>query len=318
MSKTRVGIIGTGLIASLHSPAIANIEETELIAVLSRDENKGKDFLADHGSKDGAVYTKLEEFANDENINLIIVCSPDGIHAEQAAACLRAGKHVLIEKPMTLNEQDAIELVELAESNNLVLATGFHLRYHSGHRALYDEIVNRNTIGNIRHIRAIWAFPFQNDSNWRADSSYTKWWSLSAVGAHCIDLARWFSNDTNDWKSFSSTLANNLWNGDHDETAVIAAQTQSGPTVEVVSSVQFGPYNQLEIFGDKGSAICESTMGREGKGEIILNGEKLDFQPISPFMNQLSEIVKSIQNNSEPIASGRTGLRNVKDLLLAL
>jgi len=224
---------------------------------------------------------------------------------------------VLVEKPMTLEADQAEELVALAKSKDLVLAIGFHLRSHAGHRILKEKI-QEQAIGTIRHIRIIWAFPQNDDSNWRAKDGLTKWWSLSAVGSHCIDLARWFADDQDDWKQFSGTIANNLWNGPHDETAVIAAQLTSDPTVEIVSSVQFGPYNRIELFGDKGQAICESTMGREGAGEVRINGEPVPFEPKSPFINQLQDIVECIETGKLAQADGNAGLRSVKDLLLAL
>jgi predicted dehydrogenase len=178
--------------------------------------------------------------------------------------------------------------------------------------------VEQGVIGKLRHIRAIWAFSQYDDSNWRAKDDMTKWWSLSAVGSHCIDLTRWFAEDTDDWRHFAATIANNIWNGPHDETAVIAAQFASGPTVEVVSSVQFGSYNRLELFGDKGQAICEDIMGRAGAGEIRINGELLSFEVGSPFEGQLIDLVKCIEKGESPRADGTVGLRSVKDLLLAI
>jgi predicted dehydrogenase len=218
---------------------------------------------------------------------------------------------------MALNTEGALELVELAKKNNLILATGFHLRSHNGHRALIGKI-KEGEIGAIRHIRAIWAFPQPDDSNWRAKDELTKWWSLSAVGSHCIDLVRFFSADQDDWKSFSAISANSLWQGPHDETTVIAAQLASGPTVEVVSSVQFGPYNRVEIFGNKGTAFCEGTIGRDGAGAILINGTPLSFEAANPFVEQLKNIVESIETRKSPRADGSAGLRSVKDLLLAI
>jgi len=319
MKQIKIGIISTGGIAdTAHAPAINAVEGTFLAAVLSRDESKGRDFLQKHGSETGNVHTSLEAFVDDPDIDLAVICSPDGLHAQQAKACLKAGKHVLLEKPMALSLEDATELVELAEQNNLKLAVGFHLRSHNGHLALRQRIVEQEEIGAVRHIRAIWAFLQSDDSNWRAKDELTKWWSLSAVGSHCIDLTRWFGNDQDDWKSFSVTTANNLWDGPHDETAIITGQLQSGSTVEIVSSVQFGPYNRIEIFGETGMAVCESTMGRDGGGEIRINNELVPFEIEAPFINQLKDMTECIRTGKDPRANGLAGVRSVKDLLLAI
>ncbi|HEY1646001.1 MAG TPA: Gfo/Idh/MocA family oxidoreductase [Candidatus Saccharimonadales bacterium] len=318
MKQIGVGIIGTGGISdSAHAPAISAVDQASLVAVLSRDETKGQDFLSRHNAGDATVHTTLESFVADPKINMVIICSPDGLHAEQASTCLNNGKHVLVEKPMSLSAEDALKLVELAKEKQLTLATGFHLRSHNGFRALHERLIEQGEIGNIRHIRAVWAWLQNDDSNWRAKDDLTKWWSLSGVGSHCIDLTRWFADDVADWKSFKPVIANNLWGGPHDETAVIAGQTSKGPTVEVVSSVQFGPYNRLEIFGDKGIAICEDAMGRSGAGKITINDSELQFKTASPFIGQLEDFISCVGTTRKPRADGSVGLRSVKDLVLA-
>lgn len=313
---TNIAIIGTGNIASTaHAPAIAAIPETRLTAVLSRNEESGTEFLRQHGTPEAKVYTKLADLAVDPGVDLVIVTSPDFLHYEQARACLEAGKHVLLEKPMTLEAQQAEELATLARSKGLVLAIGFHLRSHAGHRLLRDKIIQGKAVGNVRHIRVVWSYLQTDDTNWRAKDEFSKWWSLSAVGSHCIDLARWFADDMNDWQQLKATIANNLWHGPHDETAIVAGQVSNGVTVEVVSSVQFGPYNRIEIFGDQGNALCDDTLGRAGAGSININGEQLDFTPVNPFASQLQNVLSAINDTAALNAPAEAGVRSVQDLL---
>jgi 1,5-anhydro-D-fructose reductase (1,5-anhydro-D-mannitol-forming) len=318
MKNIGVGIIGTGGIAGTgHAPAINAVNETELVSVLSRDSKQGKDFLDKHSSPRGSVHTSLSDFVGDSRIDLAIICTPDGLHYEQAKACLEAGKHVLLEKPMALTVDEARELVYLAKDRNLKLAIGFHLRSHNGHIELRNKIEN-GVIGKLHHIRAIWAFSSYDDSNWRANDKMTKWWSLSAVGAHCLDQARWFANDIEEWKQYSAVTSNRTWNGPHDETAIISGQFSSGVTLEVTSSVQFGPYSRLELFGDKGFAVCSGTFGRDGTGRITIDEQLMDYVPVNPFNSQLQNIVQSIFSKEDLRADGSTGLRNVEDLIAAI
>lgn len=313
-----IWIIGTGNIANgWHAPAIVSSNNLKLVAVLSRNLNRGQEFIKKFNFNDASIYTDIEKFTNDKSIELVIICSPDGLHFEYAKKCLEAGKHILLEKPMSFNINDCNQLIKLAQEKNLILATGFHLRHHTGHNELLKKITNENAIGDIRHIRAIWAWPQENDSNWRAKDELSKWWSLSAVGAHCFDMVRWISNNFNDWESLKSIINNNIWNGPNDESAVIAGKLSSGITVEIVSSIQFGPYNRLEIFGSNGHAICHWTFGREWKGEISINGNNISFKPINPFYAQIQNVFHSIKNWETLIADWNVGLINVKDLSLA-
>jgi predicted dehydrogenase len=316
MSQVGVGIIGTGYIATAtHGPAVTALPETRLAAVLSRRESSGREFLRTFDATDARAYDDLAAFLADPNVSLVVVASPDGLHFPQAEASLRAGKHVLVEKPIALRETEARTLVDLAAAQGLVLASGYHLRCHPGHRVLRERVM-AGALGTIRHLRAIWSYPIP-DSNWRARSEFGRWWSLSATATHCLDLARWFGADMDDWAQFTSVLSNNKWQAPRDESAVIAAQFASGPTVEVLSSVQFDEYTRVEIFGDRGFAVCAGTFGQDGAGEIHLNGEPLEFTPENPFVTQLAGVLDAISGELPPPADGAVGLRAVRDLMLA-
>lgn len=317
MTKLKIGIIGTGsVVVGGHAPAIASADNLELTSVLSRTNTRGREFFSQFSSSTCNIHNDIDCFAHDNAIDLAIICPPDGLHYNYAQKCLEAGKHILLEKPMALTVSDCEHLIDLANDKNLVLGTGFHLRHHAGHRILVDQITNSQLIGEIRHIRAIWAWPQTDDSNWRAREGLARWWSLSAVGTHCFDMTRWVAQDFDEWASLQSVTSNSIWGGPHDETAVVSGQLSSKVTVEIVSSVQFGPYNRFEIFGSQGHAICEGTFGRTGEGEIRVNGDKMEFTPINPFFAQLQNIFDSIKNNKTPIGDGNTGLINVRDLSL--
>src|SRR4051812_3346781 len=137
MSQVGVGIIGTGYIATAcHAPAVLASPSARLAAVLSRQESTARDFLRTVDATGARPYDDLDAFLADPEIGLVVIASPDALHSPQAAASLRAGKHVLVEKPIAVSGSDARSLVDLAGARGLVLASGYHLRCHPGHLAL--------------------------------------------------------------------------------------------------------------------------------------------------------------------------------------
>lgn len=316
--KIGLAIIGTGSIADdCHAPAMLKAPNALLTAVLSRSRESGQQFSQKHTAGRARVYTSLPELLRDKDVHGVIVASPDRLHAEQALASLASGRHVLVEKPMATSLNEAIRLLAAAQDKKCVLMVGFHLRHHNGLKALRQQIVGAKKIGRVEHVRAIWAFPQKNDQNWRAGSEFGKWWSLAAVGAHCLDLARWIADDFDDWAKFCPVISKSKWRGAHDETAVISAELRCGTTVEIVSTVKFGPANRLEIYGSEGTAICDNSFGRAGGGQISLLGQELPFSAEPPFIRQVSEFADCIATHRTPDANGSIGLRNTKDLLLA-
>jgi predicted dehydrogenase len=314
MTDVGVGVIGTGYIASAgHAPAVVATPGARLAAVLSRSAATGRRFLSTVDAGDATPYDDLGAFLADPGVDLVGVASPDGLHFPQAEASLRAGKHVIVEKPMALRVDDARTLVELAADRGLVLAAGYHLRCHVGHELLRRRVL-AGELGTLRHLRVSWPFPIP-ETNWRAQGEVATWWSLSATGTHCLDLARWYADDMAEWAQFTSVRSNSRWHVPTDEAAVVAGQLASGPTVDVFSSMQFGGDTRLELFGDDGSAVAENTFGEHGGGAITVNGERLAYTPENPFERQLAAVLAAVAGDGSPPADGAVGLRAVEDLV---
>ena len=140
--KTGLASFGmSGLV--FHAPLIHTNSGFELSAVLERTKNKAKKYYP--GVK---VCRSYDELLADDNIELIIVNTPDHLHFPMAKKALQAGKHVVVEKPFTQNYRDAIELTELADKNNLVLSV-FHNRRWDGDFLTVKKVIGENMLGRL-------------------------------------------------------------------------------------------------------------------------------------------------------------------------
>ena len=119
MTEIRLGTVGSGFIVHNILDAVAKVEGIRCVAVYSRTEEKGKPLADKYGV--GKVYTDMDAFLADEEINLVYVASPNSLHFEQAKAALLAGKHVLCEKPFCPRLEEAKELVHIAKEKHLFL-----------------------------------------------------------------------------------------------------------------------------------------------------------------------------------------------------
>jgi len=197
------------------------------------------------------------------------------------------------------------------------LAVGYHLRWHAGHRRLISEI-RSGGIGRLRHMRVLWTFKAKDARNWRAGEEVGRWWSLAAVGTHCLDLIRWVMvPDCGEIVSVASTVSRGFWKGPHDETAVVSLRFQSGATAELCSSVLFESPYRAEIYGDSGYALCDGTLGPRGTGAIRINDQLLDFNPVNPYAGEIGDFADSILHNRAPEVDGVEGARNVAVLVQA-
>lgn len=308
----RFGLIGTGGIATTsHAPALSRLPGVCLHAVLSRDRARAESFAESY--QDAAAYDDLTTFLADPDMDAVIITSPDRLHAPQAIAALRAGKHVLVEKPMATSQSEAREMVQTAAACDRRLGVAFHLRWHAGHRLLHQAI-REGKMGWVQHIRVHWTFT-ADPGNWRASRDLGRWWSLAANGPHCVDLARWFARDAGDVVEARATISREVYQGPHDETAVSALRFADGTTASILTSVLFDSPSRVEIYGTKGEAQCIATLGRHGSGRIFLNGEPLFFEPSCPFEGEIADFARAITEGQPAEVDGQAGLENTRVLL---
>ena len=314
-----IGILGTGGIATNSlAPAVAGARNARIWSVLSRDLSRGEQFAKRiNAQAPRPVFTDLDDMLADNELDGVIIATPDKLHARQAIMALSAGKHVLVEKPMATDIESASAMVTAAREAERCLAVAYHLRWHAGHRLMRDRI-RQGEIGRLRHMRVLWSSRAPDGDNWRAASDVGRWWSMAAVGTHCLDLIRWFMGETcGEIKSVKSMIASTVWKVPHDETALISLAFESGATAEMCSSVLFTAPHRVEIYGDEGYVIGENTLGRDGAGTIVTKEGAVAFPVTDPFTGEITNFIEAASRGIAPEVDGREGARNVEILTTA-
>lgn len=146
----RWGILATGGIAGAFARDLAGAGLT-VIAVGSRSIESARAFAEKHGL--AKAYGSYEELVADPDVDIIYIATPHPMHAENALLALEAGKHILVEKPFTINAAEARRVVELAESKNLLVLEAMRMRFLPQVRRMH-EIIDAGTIGDVRTVIA--------------------------------------------------------------------------------------------------------------------------------------------------------------------
>lgn len=314
MKPLNLSMLATGRIADTRlAPALSRAAGARLWSVLSRDADRATGFATRHGAAaPTSAHTDLAALLADPDLDGVVIATPDGLHAEQALAAIDAGKHVLVEKPMASSGPEAAEMVRAARERDVRLGVAYHLRWHAGHRAV-QGLVARGRLGEIRHVRAQWAWPAPDDSNWRARREVGRWWSLAGVGTHCLDLIRWLMVPScGEVVEIVGVTNKSVWKGPHDETAVAALKFESGATAEFCSSVLFASPSRIEVYGSADYAIGTGTLGPHGGGDIVTTAGELAYEIADPFQGEIEDFARAIRDARPPEVSGAEGLRNVE------
>ncbi len=181
----RWGVVATGRIAHKVTRDLARLEDAQLHAVSSRSQGSARAFAEEHGFAvsyhDGPSGSGYQQLFADPGVDVVYVATPHAQHFEVVRAALEAGKHVLCEKPFTINASEARELVQLAGERNLFLMEAVWTRFlPATRRAL--ELIRGGTIGTVRWVQADLGFPAAYDP---AD----RLWDPAAGGGALLDLA---------------------------------------------------------------------------------------------------------------------------------
>src|SRR6266511_1095461 len=164
-SPIRIGVLGAAAIVpmSLTNPA-RSVPEASIVAIAARDPKRAEAFSRKH--KIPRVHQMYNDLLDDPEIDAIYNPLPNSLHAEWTIRALKAGKHVLCEKPFASNAQEAEEMAKTAHETGLVLSEAFAYRYHPLTRRV-KEIIASGELGNIQHIEAQFCFLLPSPNNIR-------------------------------------------------------------------------------------------------------------------------------------------------------
>ncbi|NOU85581.1 gfo/Idh/MocA family oxidoreductase, partial [Paenibacillus sp. LMG 31460] len=185
VSKMKIGIIGVGSISGFHLKSYQKLEGVELYAVCdlngARAEEKAKQYGISH------VYTDYRELLANPEVEAVSICTWNNTHAEISIAALRAGKHVLVEKPLCRTVEEALQIQEAVRETGKTLQVGFVRRYDANAQ-LVKRFIDNGELGEIYYAKASSLRRLGNPGGWFADQERSGGGPLIDIGVHVLDL----------------------------------------------------------------------------------------------------------------------------------
>lgn len=190
MAKLKMAVIGTGGISNEHIRGYINNPDTELYAFCDINADRVKMMAEKYGVPLERTFTDKDEMLKAlPEIDAVSVCTWNSAHAECTIAALNAGKHVICEKPMAMNAEEAKQMMEAAKRNNKLLMIGF-VRRHGNDCEVIRENVDAGTFGELYYAKATYLRRNGNPGGWFGDKSRSGGGPLIDLGVHVIDLVR--------------------------------------------------------------------------------------------------------------------------------
>jgi UDP-N-acetyl-2-amino-2-deoxyglucuronate dehydrogenase len=328
-------IVGCGVIAPFHARAIADLEGARLVAVTDEVEEAA----AKRGAEFGVDYTTdLDAVLARPDVDVVSICVPSGLHAEVGVRAARAGKHVVVEKPIDITLEAADRLIEECR------AAGVKLTVISQHR--YDpdvqrvrELIDGGRLGRLILGDAIVKWyrtqQYYDSGDWRGTWSLDGGGCLMNQGVHYVDLLQWMMGPVESVFARTATAAHQI---EVEDIAIAVLRFASGAlgVLQASTAVYPGLPERLEITGTGGTTIVEAgrltvRQLKDEKGETAAYGSKLqdgekpgetgsaDPAAISHAGHraQLADMLDAIERDREPMLSGEEA-RKPLEIILAV
>lgn len=335
MATTGFGIVGCGMIAHFHARAIADVRGAKLRAVHTSNPANGKSVVdAAGGGVD--IHTNLDEMLRRDDIDIVCICTPSGAHLEPAQKAAKAGKHVVVEKPLEITLARCDRLIAACRDANVQLCTIFPSRFSNVNREL-KKAVEAGRFGRITlaDTTVKWwrTQQYYDGGGWRGT------WALDGGGAlmnqaiHNVDLLQNLAGPVVEIGAFTSLLAHERI--EVEDTAVAVLRFASGAigVIEAATSAYPGLLKTVGIHGSAGSAVVEQDdilvwqFAKEAAKDAKLReqfgrksgatGGASDPKAISHtgHARQLDDFVKSIRTGKPPLVDGAEARKSVEIIL---
>ncbi|MGI5837326.1 MAG: Gfo/Idh/MocA family protein, partial [Chloroflexota bacterium] len=258
MSDTRkdgvlnFAILGCGRIASRHADAIWARGDTRLIAVCDASEQRASRMASQYGCE---AYSDYERLLNRSDLDVVCICTPSGLHASQGIQAAKAGKHVIVEKPMALTLEDADLLEKSCRESGVKLTVVLQNRYNAPMKRL-REAVDAGKLGRLllATVTVRWYRPqeYYSGDNWHGT------WAMDGGALmnqtiHHIDALQWMMGEVDSVFAYTATLAHQM---EAEDTGVGVVRFKGGALGSIEGSTITYPANiegSLAVFGQKGS-----------------------------------------------------------------
>jgi xylose dehydrogenase (NAD/NADP) len=290
------GILSTARINELVLAGARKSDRVEMVAVGSRDRARAEAYASEHGLE--RAHGSYQELVDDPAIDAVYISLPNDAHAEWSIRVLRAGKHVLCEKPLTRRAAEAEEAFDVAEQEGRLLMEAFMWRHHPQIRRL-EQLTAEGAIGKLRLIRAVHSFTADDPLDIRLLTELDGG-SLMDVGCYCVHASRHLAGEP------ERVYGEAVWNDAGVDVRFAGTMVFPG---EILSQISCGldvlETHQLEVQGDSGILFLDDPWHGWTAPRIELRTddglEEIRFEPADPYQLELENFSDAILGGAEPL-----------------
>ena len=319
MNKVNVAVVGIGGISQIFRiPFLKKMEDVNLIALCDIDEKKVSAIANKYNVP--KVYYDIQNMIKNENIDAILICTPNIFHYPMVLASVESDIAVMVEKPLAINAVQTENLVEKAKSKKIPLIVAMNNRFRDD-AVIVKEFIAKGEIGKPFYIKAGWlkAWGKSPQQKWTADIKIAGGGVIMDLGIQLIDLALWMLNNPKILNVHTYPFHIYL-NKEVEDAALVVLQTNTKVTITIEISWSLHLEKDMQyfhIFGNHGAAFMNPPrLNKEIHGNLV-NVTPMRFQDKADILkktyeNELRNFINVIKGVEKPISPGEDAIYVMK------
>ena len=331
----RIGVIGNGTISRYHGLGYKALgDRVEIVACCDLVEEKAKKYAEEFGCS--KYYTDYKQMLEENQLDAVSVCTWNNAHAECSIAALDAGCHVLCEKPMAMNAEQALAMKAAAERNNKLLMIGF-VRRHGNDAKAAMELIGNGKVGDIYYAKASYLRRCGIPGGWFGNKALSGGGPLIDLGVHVIDLSKYLMGNPKPVSVYGAVfdklgprdniVGDGAWESatktketifDVENLATAMIRFENGAVLQVEASFNLNlkePTTTLQFFGDKAGmslAPLELYTVVDNRMADICFKAKNAFNFEGSFCAEVKNFLDAAEGFATPLATADDGIDIMK------
>ena len=327
------GIVGAGMISRFHAKAIQEVKGAKLVACADRSFEKAQALAKEFGIK---PYDSVEAMLDDPAVDAVTIGTPSGAHMEPAVIAAKAGKHVIVEKPLEITLKRCDKIIDACDKAGVKLGAIFPSRFHDSAKLMKGAVdarrFGRITLGDA-YVKWFRTQQYYDSGAWRGT------WALDGGGAlmnqavHTVDLLSWLMGPVTEVQAFTATLAHDRIEVEDVATATLRFASGALGVIEATTAAFPGYLKRIELHGSEGSAVLEeedikawdfakklrsdAAVHRQMASSKSTGGGAADPAAIGHHGHtlQIQDFVDAIRKDRTPAVDGTEGRKSIEIIL---
>jgi predicted dehydrogenase len=313
--KLGVALCGLGNLSTYQlAPALQKTQYCRLAGIVSgRSGGATDEWRKKYDLPARSVYTydTMDRMAENDDIDIVYVVTPNALHLEHTIASAQAGKHVYCEKPLEISVERCQRMIDACKAANRMLGTAYRCRFEPHHQECI-RIAREQELGAIRIIEAGFGIDVGRSDQWRLQQSLSGGGALMDVGVYALQTTRYLTGEEPVLVTATETKTDAVKFKEVDETVAWTATFPSGAVAYCTASFRVRGIKHFRASTDRGWFKLDPAYDYGGIKGVRSDGKPLEFPQIDMFAAQLDDFARCIVEQRPTIVPGEEGMQDVR------